>query len=161
MPPQPALPFGPVDQLTTPTIQDHPACLEYRRTRITRAGAEPVARALAHGIDQPDLQRPRLAGRDQTGDADGAAALAVAATVTPMPAMVKRLPTLIGMLGNPRAAGVFPWVAPPIAATRHPAVARCACIGLHIEAGMDGDGFDILQRRLPVRAIFDDLVLRA
>ena len=32
---------------------------------------------------------------------------------------------------------------------------------LHVEAGMNGDRPDVLQRRLPVRAILDDLVVRA
>ena len=32
---------------------------------------------------------------------------------------------------------------------------------LHVEGGMNRDGPDVLQRRLLVRAIFDDLVIRA
>ena len=80
MPPQPALPFGPVDQLTTPTIAGPPGLSSKTgRAGIAGAGAKPVARALACGIDQTNLQRAGLAGRDQAGDADGAAALAVAA----------------------------------------------------------------------------------
>jgi hypothetical protein len=33
--------------------------------------------------------------------------------------------------------------------------------GLDVKAGMKGYGFDVLQRRLPVRTIFNDLVIRA
>ena len=80
MPPQPAVPFGPVDQLTTPTMTGPPwLVFENRAAGIAGAGAEPVARALADRIDQADLQRAGLAGRDKARDANGAAALAVAA----------------------------------------------------------------------------------
>src|SRR4051812_34197266 len=38
--------------------------LEHRSAGIAGAGAEPVAGALVDGIDEADLQRPRLAGRN-------------------------------------------------------------------------------------------------
>src|ERR1043165_832976 len=102
MPPHPAEPFGPVDQLTTPTITG-PPCLSSKTgapespvqatrpsrvhcptgstTRICSVPGLPVATRLATRMVPPLLPSPR--------------------TVTPMPAMVKRLPTLIGIFGSP------------------------------------------------------------
>ena len=135
--------------------------LEYRRAGISGAGAEPVARALPDGIDQADLQRARLAGRNQAGDADGAAALAVAAH-------------------GDADAGDGEAAADDDRDIGHAERGRRLALGrrrqlqqrdigrramrqhrLHVEAGMNGDALDVLQRRLPVRAIFDDLVIGA
>ncbi len=44
---------------------------------------------------------------------------------------------------------------------RHIGGGAMLCHRLHIERGMDRHAVDILQLRLPVRAIFDDLVDRA
>ena len=79
-PPQPAAPFGPVDQLMTPTM--HGAArlvLEHRAAGIAGAGANSVANTVGYGIDQADLQRAGLARGNEAGNANGAAALAVAA----------------------------------------------------------------------------------
>ena len=80
MPPQPALPFGPVDQLTTPTIAGPPGLSSNTGAPESPVQAPSPSRVPWPGrIDQTNLQRAGLAGRDQAGDADGAAALAVAA----------------------------------------------------------------------------------
>src|SRR5947199_380365 len=52
---------------------------EHRRAGIAGAGAEAGALVVGRGIDQPDLQGARLAGRDQRDDTQRPAALAVAA----------------------------------------------------------------------------------
>src|ERR1700716_1230841 len=52
--------------------------LEHRAAGIPGTGAEPVPDALPDRIDQPDLQGARLAGCDQAGNANGAAATAFA-----------------------------------------------------------------------------------
>src|SRR6202042_4237 len=53
--------------------------LEYRAAGIPGTGAEPVSRAARERIDQPDLQRPRFAGRDRAGGANDPATTALAA----------------------------------------------------------------------------------
>ena len=52
--------------------------VEHRRAGIAGAGAEPRPLAFGGGIDQADLQRAGLAGRDQRRGAHRAAAAAVA-----------------------------------------------------------------------------------
>src|SRR6266404_2534595 len=49
--------------------------LKHRAAGIAGTGAEPVSIALPDRIDQANLQRPGLAGRDQSGDANGPAAI--------------------------------------------------------------------------------------
>ena len=134
--------------------------LEYRRAGIPGAGAEPVARALPDRIDQADLQRARLTGRDQAGDANGAAALAVTAHGD---ADAGDGEAAAGHDRNPGHADHRSLLAPGrgieskqrdiggSAVRRH---------RLHPESRVDRDVPDVAQLRLPVRAIFDDLVGR-
>ena len=78
-----------------------------------------------------------------------------------MPAMVKRLPTLIGDVGrSERGRGLALGYRGQLQ-QRDIRRRTVRLHGLHIEAGMNGDALHVLQRRLPVRAIFDDLVVRA
>ena len=161
-PPQPAEPFGPVDQLTTPTMAG-PVCLSSNTgaAGISGAGAEPVARALAHGIDQTNLQRARLAGRDQSGDADGAAALAVAAHGDADAGDREAAADDDGDVGQAERRRRLALGGRTQLQQRHIGRRAMRQHRLHVEAGMNGDALDILQRRLPVRAIFDDLVVGA
>src|SRR5580698_8323408 len=53
--------------------------LEHRAAGIPGACAEAASHALRCRIEQADLQRPRLAGRDEIGAADDAAAVALSA----------------------------------------------------------------------------------
>src|SRR5215203_1971614 len=129
MPPQPAEPFGPVDQLTTPTITGPPGlssktgapespvqapspsrvpCPTGSTSLICNVPGLPVATRPATRMVPPLLPSPR--------------------TVTPMPAMEKRLPTLIGISGDPSAAGVFALGGTANCSNATSAVARCACI---------------------------------
>ena len=62
-------------------------------------------------------------------------------TVTPMPAMVKRLPTMMGMLGMPSTDGVFPLAGARQLQQRDVGGRAMPEHGLHVEAGMNGDAF--------------------
>src|SRR5205085_8625675 len=136
MPPQPAEPFGPVDQLTTPTIIG-PPCLSSKTgapespvqapspsrvpcptgstSLICSAPGLPVAARPATRMVPPLLPSPR--------------------TVTPMPAMEKRLPTLIGISGDPSTAGVFPLGGAANCSNATSAVARCTDIACILKPG--------------------------
>src|SRR5206468_11170320 len=101
-PPQPAAPFGPVDQLMTPTstapfglssntgppespvqapIPSRTPLVTGSTSRICSVPGWPVAASAATRIAPPLFPSPR--------------------PVTPMPAMVNRLPTGIGVSGEP------------------------------------------------------------
>src|SRR4051812_23028408 len=136
MPPQPAAPFGPVDQLTTP-ITTGPACLSSKTgapespvqapspsrapcptgstNLICNVPGLPVATRLATRMVPPLLPSPR--------------------TVTPMPAIVKRLPTLIGIFGSPSAAGVLPLGGAANCSKATSAVARCPRMACMLKPG--------------------------
>src|SRR6185436_9410419 len=56
-------------------------------------------------------------------------------TVTPMPAMVKRLPTLSGVSGDPSAAAVFPLGGTASCSNATSAVARCPDMACMLKPG--------------------------
>ena len=82
-------------------------------------------------------------------------------TVTPMPAMVKRLPTTIGIVGAPTTDAALALGGGIELQQRDIGGGAMRRHRLHAESGMDRDVLDVLQLRLPVRAVFDDLVGRA
>src|SRR5215217_227536 len=109
MPPHPAAPFGPVDQLTTPTMTG-PPCLSSK----TGAPESPVQAPSPSRVPCPTGSTSLICNVPGLPVATRSAARMVPPllpsprTVTPMPAMVKRLPTLIGISGDPSTAGVLP-----------------------------------------------------
>ena len=66
-------------------------------------------------------------------------------TVTPMPAIVKRLPTMMGMLGVPSTARRLALGGRAKLQQRHIGSGAMRQHCLHVEAGMDGDRLHILQ----------------
>jgi len=85
-PPQPALKFGPVDQLTAPiTLKPPPSSRKSRSPGIAGAGPQSGAHSLGRRVNQPDLQIPRLARngkRRGAHDAPGPSLAAHAVTVS-------------------------------------------------------------------------------
>src|SRR5450432_1003444 len=134
--------------------------LEYGPAGIPGAGAEPVAGALRERIDQPDLQRARLAGRDQAGDADGSAATALAADGDTDAGDGEAAADHDWNLRHAEHRGIF--------ALRRRFELQQRYIGggavgehrLQIEARVNAQVFHVLQLRLPVDAVLDDFVDR-
>ena len=89
-PPQPDALFGPVDQLTTPTMTPPLKSRNRRRAGIAGACAKARARIIGCGIDQTDLQGAGLPRYRKTRGASHTAAAAVATVATPMPTTVRR-----------------------------------------------------------------------
>ena len=147
MPPQPAAPFGPVDQLMTPTITGPPGLSSNTGPPESPVQA-PIPSRVLDGIDQPDLERAGLAGGNEAGDTRGAAALAVAAHGD-------------ADAGDGEAAADESeyWACrrrPMFSLEWNFQLQQCHVGGgamrlhrLHVEVGMDRDGAHILQLRLP------------
>src|SRR5207302_4881524 len=78
-------------------------------------------------------------------------------TVTPMPAMENLAPGTIGSCGVPSTA-IFSLAGDLSCNSATSAVARCASIACTLNCGCLATFFYVLQLRLPVGAIFHDLV---
>src|SRR5215213_3229600 len=136
MPPQPAEPFGPVDQLTTPTITG-PLCLSSK----TGAPESPVQAPNPSRVPCPTgstsliCNVPGLPVATRPATRMAPPLLPSPRTVTPMPAMEKRPQTLIGMLGDPSAAGAFALGGAANCSNATSAVARCACMACILKPG--------------------------
>src|SRR6266700_3040730 len=134
--------------------------LKYRTAGIPGTRAEPVAGALPNRIDQTNLQAPGPAGGDEAGNANGPSGVALAADGH---ADASDREVAAGDNRDLRRAerGYVFFL------ERSFELQQCHVGGgamrrhrLHVERGMNRHIFHVLQLRLPVGAVFDDLVGR-
>ena len=135
--------------------------LKHRAAGIAGTRAEPAARALPDRIDQANLQCPGLAGGNQAGDANGAAATALAANGHADAGDAEAAAGDNRYLRRAKNRRDFPLRRRFELQQRHVGGGAMGRHRLHIEGGMNADVFHVPQLRLLVGAIFDDFVDRA
>ncbi len=161
MPPQPALPFGPVDQLTTPTMTGPPGLSSNTGPPESPVQAPSPSRVpWPIGSTRRICSVPGLPVATRLGDANGAAALAVAADGDADAGNGEAAADVDRNIWHAKDGRRFALGGRVQLQQRDIGGGAVRQHRIHLEAGMDRDAADDLQRGL-ARAVVDDAVVRA
>src|SRR5712671_1320904 len=132
--------------------------LNYRTAGIPGACPKPVASALSNRIDEANLQASWPAGGDEAGDANGPSAAALSADRDADAGDGELAADDDRDLRHAEHRCIFSLGRGFELQQRHVGGGAMRRHRLHIERRVNGHAFHVLQLRLPVGSVFDDLV---